>query len=152
MSFPTQPEALDLHPSFSRPGCLHSNIFTPVPPEFSYIPSLRTIRSQIHGSQYQNNQIAFSFVQPSRPVPSARCLDITVILRNCFCYDVMYLLSAWSRVLLEKLIGFQLVKKFPAFYGTRRFITVFTSVRHLSLSCASLIQSIPHILFPEDPP
>jgi hypothetical protein len=28
----------------------------------------------------------------------------------------------------------QLVKKFPSFYGTRRFITVFTRARHLSLS------------------
>ena len=35
------------------------------------------------------------------------------------------------------------VKKFPAFYGTRRFITAFTSARHLSLSWASSIQSIP---------
>jgi len=33
------------------------------------------------------------------------------------------LLTPWSRVLLEKLTGFQLVKKFPAFYGTRRFVT-----------------------------
>jgi len=39
----------------------------------------------------------------------------------------------------------QLVKKFPAFHGTRRFITALTSVRHLSLSWASPIQSIyPH--------
>jgi hypothetical protein len=36
----------------------------------------------------------------------------------------------------------QLVKKFPAFHGTRRFITALTSVRHLSLSWASPIQSI----------
>jgi hypothetical protein len=43
-------------------------------------------------------------------------------------------LNSWSRVLLEKLIGSQLVKKFPAFYETRRFITSFTSARHLSLS------------------
>jgi len=34
-----------------------------------------------------------------------------------------------------------LVKKFPAFYTTKRFITAFTSARHLSLSCASSIQS-----------
>ena len=35
--------------------------------------------------------------------------------------------------------------KFPAFYGTRRFITAFTNARHLSLSWASLIQSmLPH--------
>ena len=36
----------------------------------------------------------------------------------------------------------QLVKKFPAFHGTRRFITALTSVRHPSLSWASPIQSI----------
>ena len=60
-------------------------------------------------------------------------------------YLLTYLLTPWCRVLLEKLTGLQLVKKFPAFYGTRRFITALTSVRHLSLSWASPIQSIyPH--------
>ena len=55
------------------------------------------------------------------------------------------LLTPWCRVLLEKLTGLQLVKKFPAFHRTRRFITTLTSVRHLSLSSASPIQSIyPH--------
>ena len=47
-----------------------------------------------------------------------------------------YLLTPWCKVLLEKLTGLQLFKKFPAFYGTRRFITALTSVRHLSLSWA----------------
>ena len=56
-----------------------------------------------------------------------------------------YLLTPWCRVLLEKLTGLQLVKKFPAFHGTRRFITALTSVRHLSLSWANPIQFIyPH--------
>ena len=56
-----------------------------------------------------------------------------------------YLLTPWCRVLLEQLIGLQLVKKLPAFHGTRRFITALTSVRHLSLSWASPIQSTyPH--------
>jgi len=45
---------------------------------------------------------------------------------------IPYLLTPWSRV-LEQLISFQLVK-FPAFYGTQRFVTTFTSARHLSLS------------------
>ena len=49
----------------------------------------------------------------------------------------------WNRVLLEKPTVLQLVKKFPAFYWTRRFITVFTNARHLSLPWASSIQSIP---------
>ena len=47
-----------------------------------------------------------------------------------------YILTPWCRVLLEKLTGLQLVKKFLAFHGTRRFITALTSVRHLSLSWA----------------
>jgi len=33
-----------------------------------------------------------------------------------------------SRVLLEKLIVAQVVKKFPAFYGTRTIINVFTRI------------------------
>ena len=53
----------------------------------------------------------------------------------------VYLLTPWCRVLLEKLTGLQLVKKLPAFYGTRRFITAFTSFRHPSLPWASPIQS-----------
>jgi hypothetical protein len=51
-------------------------------------------------------------------------------------------LTSWSRVLLERLTGLQLVKKFPTFYGTRRFITAVTSARHLYLSWASSFQSI----------
>ena len=60
-----------------------------------------------------------------------------------YCYNqyITYLLTPWSRVLLEKLASLQLVKKFPAFYGTRRFLTALTSARHLSLSWASPIQS-----------
>ena len=57
-----------------------------------------------------------------------------------------YLLhTPWCRVLPEQLTGLQLVKKFPAFHGTRRFITALISVRHLFLSWASPIQSTcPH--------
>jgi len=54
-----------------------------------------------------------------------------------------YLLTLRIRVLLEKPTGSQLVRKFPAFYGTRRFITAFTTARHLSLFWASWIQSKP---------
>ena len=54
-----------------------------------------------------------------------------------------YLLTPWGRFLLEKVAVSQVVKKFPAFYGTRGFITASTSARHLPLSWASSIQSIP---------
>jgi hypothetical protein len=46
---------------------------------------------------------------------------------------LIYLITPSSRVLLEKLTGSQLARKFSAFYGTRRFITAFTSVSRLSL-------------------
>jgi hypothetical protein len=46
-----------------------------------------------------------------------------------------------SRVLLQKLTVTQLVKKFPDFDGTGSFITLFTRVRHWSLSWARWIQS-----------
>jgi len=60
-------------------------------------------------------------------------------------YLLTYVPTSWSRVLLEKLTGSQLVKKFPAFYGTRRFITAFTSGLHLLLSCGNSIKPIlPH--------
>jgi hypothetical protein len=51
------------------------------------------------------------------------------------------LLTPWSRD-LKKLTGPQLLNKFPAFYGTRRFITAFTTTRHLSLPWARTIQSM----------
>ena len=60
-------------------------------------------------------------------------LDITYLLT--------YLLSPWSRVLLEKLTGSAASQEIPRIFGTRRFITVFTSALHLSLSWANSIQS-----------
>ena len=59
---------------------------------------------------------------------------------------IPHLLTPWCRVLLEKPTGLPLVKKLPNFHRTRKFITALTSVRHLSLSWASPIQSIyPHL-------
>ena len=54
-----------------------------------------------------------------------------------------YLLTPWSRGLPEKLICPQKAKKFPPFCLTRRFITAFTTARHLSLSSTRSIQSMP---------
>ena len=52
-----------------------------------------------------------------------------------------YLLTPWSRVLLEKLSGSAASQEITRIFGTRRFLTVFTSARHLSLSWANSIQS-----------
>jgi hypothetical protein len=51
------------------------------------------------------------------------------------------LTHSWSYGHFEKLPIVQLLKNFPAFYGSRRFITVFTRALHWSLSWARSIQS-----------
>ena len=71
-------------------------------------------------------------------------ISCSIFLSPKIVFFMSYLLTPWCRV-LEQLTGLQLVKKFPAFHGTPRFITALTSVCHLSLSWASPIQSIyPH--------
>jgi hypothetical protein len=64
------------------------------------------------------------------PKPYTAKLVYTHILT----YLLTYLLTPHSTVLLEKLTGLQLVKKYPAFYGTRKFIPAFTTARHQPLS------------------
>jgi len=56
-------------------------------------------------------------------------------------YLLTYLLTPWSRVLLEKLTGSAASQEIPRIFGNRKFITVLTSARHLSLSWANSIQS-----------
>jgi hypothetical protein len=84
--------------------------------------------------------------------------DVFLVCHVCWCrYTLMnyigfypwltdiftYLVTPWSTVLLEKLTSLQLFNKFPALYGTRRFISTFTSARHLCLSWTSSVQSLP---------
>ena len=68
------------------------------------------------------------------------CVCVTILSRLCL------KLAPWSRVLVEKLTGSQLVKKVPALYGI-----AFTRDHHLSLFGARPIQSMPTIPLPEDP-
>ena len=72
-------------------------------------------------------------------------LNLRYLLNSLLTYLLTHSLTPYNTVLLEKQTGSQLVKKFPAFHGTRKFITALTSVRQLSLYWASPIQSIsPH--------
>jgi hypothetical protein len=67
-------------------------------------------------------------------------------LLTFFPYSSTYSSTPWNRVLLEKLTGFAASQEIPRIYGTPKFITVFKSARHLSLSWARSIQS------PQPPP
>jgi hypothetical protein len=51
-----------------------------------------------------------------------------------FTVTFTYLLTPWSRALLEKLtVNFAASQEIPRIYGTLKFLTVPTSARHLSL-------------------
>ena len=77
---------------------------------------------------------------------SARYTKMSHSKRFPLTYLLTYLLTPWSRVLLEKLTGSAASQEIPRIFGTRRFLTVLTSARHLSLSWANSIQS------PQPPP
>jgi len=62
--------------------------------------------------------------------------------RKCS-WETQTTITAWSRALLENVIVTHLVKKFLAFCGTWRFITVFTRTRHCSPSWTRCMQSTP---------
>ena len=65
-----------------------------------------------------------------------RCFGMICLLSYLLTYLLTYLRT-------YSLTDSQLVKKVPPFHGTRRFITVLTSARHLSLSWVGSIQSLP---------
>ena len=56
----------------------------------------------------------------------------------CVCVCV----TPWSTVFLQKLLSPQLLKKFPSHYRIQRFITVFTTARHLSIFWGEAITAI----------
>jgi len=76
-------------------------------------------------------------------IPAVYLTLLTYLFTYLLTYLPTYLLTPCSRVLLEKLTGFQKIKKFPAFYGTCKFITAFTIAPHLYLTWARSIQFMP---------
>ena len=75
--------------------------------------------------------------------------------KRFFCiaiHIITYVFAPWSAVLLEKLSGSHVVKKFRAFYGTGRFNTAFTCA-HLTCPYTEPARSspCPHLPHPEDP-
>ena len=60
------------------------------------------------------------------------CMYVYKYVNVCVCTYVHYLLTPWSRVLLEKLTGSTASQEIPRIFGTRRFINVLTSARQLS--------------------
>ena len=70
---------------------------------------------------------------PDNPVRDL-ATELITLSRLLILFILTYLLTPRSRVLLEKLTGSAASQEIPRIFGTRRFITVLTSARHLSLS------------------
>ena len=115
-------------------------------PEYEDAISLETSGTiyqftRLNISEGFNLHIILGVIIPRGQVGGTKISTVTIFRLNCVSY-LTYLLHGAESFLRT---GLQLVKKFPAFHGTRRFITALTSVRHLSLSWASPIQYIyPH--------
>ena len=126
-----RPQSPRWWPAHEPPCSVHA-LQPPLPtvPAFHPGPHLaRSVHSNTNGQNFK----------------SWNCVSLYVSVSPPDTYLLTHLLTPWNRVLLEKLTAFQLVKKFPALYGTWRFISTVTSARHLPLSWASSIQSItPH--------
>ena len=91
-----------------------------------------------------------NFLEPSGPLQACNGTAFTVYFLIAFLISTLgvselsaqlhnltiltYLLTPWGRVLLEKLTGSAASQEIPRIFGTRRFLTVLTSARHLSLS------------------
>ena len=125
-----------------RPMCYASLIPTP------FRCDTQVVSFSVYHSPVAFISLTLNFCNPLFPFLSLSLFTyqcpIMYVLAQCDS-RLTYSLTPWCRVLPEKLTGLQLVKKFPAFHGTRRFITALISVRHLSLSWASPIQSTyPH--------
>jgi hypothetical protein len=109
--------------------------------------------SQLNATWADVRPLLHAFYETRRPLQCSQgpaigpCLEIRdvsphpLIQLQWKCL-LTYLPTHCSRVLLEMLTVLQPVKKFPALYGTRKFVTVFTNARHLSLSWPSSFQSI----------
>jgi hypothetical protein len=88
---------------------------------------------KIPGSYLEISQYSF-ILHPSQSI-----YLLSYLLTYLLTYFLTYLLTPWNRVLLEKLTGFAASQEIPRIYGTRKFITVLTSARHLFLSWAQSI-------------
>ena len=137
---------------FSKPHAIQIGRYS-----FERVDSYTYLGSLVNGDNNVSEEITNRFIAANRSYfglksqfksqslsRKTKILIYTALVKTKLTYAAetwTYLLTPWCRVLLEKLTGLQLVKKFPAFHGTRRFITTLTSVRHPYLSWANPIQS-----------
>jgi hypothetical protein len=72
-------------------------------------------------------------------------------LTQILVFTVTNQLTPWSSVILRKLTGLHLFKKYSAIYGSRKFISLFTRVRQLTVFYVEESRNIGTYYIIEDP-
>jgi hypothetical protein len=105
---------------------------------FTFLDSTgKTKDSELHGSKHSPNLVSMDRVQKKENMTIAKDIQRARIKSLTLC----------NKILLEKLVFAQLVKKFPVLYGTRRFITMLTTSRHGPYPEPDEFSPRPHNLF-----
>jgi hypothetical protein len=113
----------------SRPSSPQYSHYLPNYPSFCNVICL-IIASPSHGANLSDNVMILILEHMLKVVG--------------LCANIKYTnsMKTWSWVLPEKLTVVNLLNHLPMFYGTRRFITVFTGVRYWFVSLTRWIKSI----------
>jgi uncharacterized membrane protein YfbV (UPF0208 family) len=111
-------------------GSDHNKFCPSFNPIFTSVPKIAN--SQQTYAEVRVVQTAFAYSSVSLQTIFVKEPRATAEVTDLLTYLLTYLLTPWSRVPLEKLIGLQLVKKFPAFYRTRRFLTALTDRKRVA--------------------
>ena len=106
---------------------------TPIDSTVWQLPSFRFIYSSLKVQNRNSSALRLSPWSHNAEMPDAISHSVWLQFPS----------TAHSRVLPKKLSGPYLLKKFPTFHGTRKFITTFTTASHLSPSWPKSIQSMP---------
>ena len=99
--------------------------------------------NDIHKRQTSMAPAGFKPTIPTSGQPQTYALDraATGISQGPICDHTIKWTTFMQQKILDKLPVAQLVKKFPAFYETQMFVTVFTTASHLPWSWDTSIQS-----------
>ena len=87
---------------------------------------------------FNTTELTFCTPPVSSSSPLVACPDYLPVQKPIKTYSKLsiltYLVTPWNRVLLEELTGSAASQEILGLFGARRFLTVLTSARHLSLS------------------
>ena len=125
INFKTAPIIL-IHPVFTKKTCsLWDRTEHPIQiTKARNLPSSSWLSIRIFSSESNYQGFHFSSFAKFMLIYSSKFLEFLAGAVDIFSLPyatviLTYLLIPWSRVLLEKLTGSNLIKKFPSFYGSR---------------------------------